>query len=117
MSNGNGGATANQNGGSTRDRVRGAVGDLGDNPVALVAGGVALGVLIGMLIPRAAKERELLDPVGRKLADRASSVAKAAKEAGKQEIDALLPGKDATKERVSALFGNVVNAAKEAARS
>ncbi len=116
MSEGKSGTAANRNQGSARDKVRGAVGDLGDNPVALVAGGMAVGVLIGMMIPRLAKERELLEPIGRTLADRASSVAKAAKEAGRQEIDTLLPSKDATKERVSALFGNVIDAAKEAAR-
>ena len=31
--------------------------DLADNPMVLVAGGVAIGVLIGMLLPRLAKER------------------------------------------------------------
>ncbi|WP_294061297.1 hypothetical protein [Sphingomonas sp.] len=117
MSNGKGGGAANQNGASNRSSARRTVEELGENPVALVAGGVALGVLIGMLVPRVAKERELLDPLGRQLADRATAVAQAAKEAGKQEIDTLLPGKDATKERVSALFGNVLNAAKEAAKS
>lgn len=90
--------------------------ELGENPFALVAGGVALGVLIGMLLPRAAKERELLDSAGRKLARRATSAVQAAKEAGKAELDTLLPGRDATKERVSALFGNVVEAAKGAAQ-
>ena len=125
MSNGNGG-TANQsaanrsgtgqNSVSTRDKARRTVEELGENPVALVAGGMAVGVLIGMLLPRVAKERELLDPVGRQLAERATAVAQAAKEAGKQEIDSLIPDKEATKERVSALFGNVVNAAKEAAK-
>lgn len=114
MSNGN---TTNQNGANRKSSARRTVEELGDNPVALVAGGVAIGAVVGMLLPRAAKERELLDPVGRALADRASAVAQAAKEAGKQELDSLLPGKDAAKERVSALFGNVVSAAKDAARS
>lgn len=99
------------------EKAREAVGDLGDNPVALLAGGIAIGLLIGALLPRIAKERELLDPVGRKLAERATAAAQAAKEAGKQEIDALLPNKDDTKERVSALFGTVIDAAKQAARA
>ncbi|AJP74320.1 hypothetical protein TS85_06485 [Sphingomonas hengshuiensis] len=94
-----------------------AVEGLGENPLALLAGGVALGVLIGALLPRLAKERELLDPIGRKIADRATAAAQAAKEAGKQEIDALLPNKDDTKERVSALFGTVIGAAKDAAKA
>lgn len=102
---------------TTTEKVYEAAEDLGGNPVALLVGGIALGVLIGSLLPRLAKERELLDPVGRKLAERASAAAQAAKEAGRQEIDALLPNKDDTKERVTALFGNVIGAAKDAAKA
>jgi len=36
------------------------------------------------------------------------------KQAGKQEIESLLPGRDATKERATALFGNLLDAAKGA---
>jgi hypothetical protein len=104
---------SNQNG-SARSRAAKAAEGIGDNPVALLAGGIALGVVIGMLLPRSAKERELLDPVGRKLADRATATASAVKQAGKQEIDSLLPGRDATKERATALFGNLLEAAKGA---
>lgn len=115
MSNGNRSApkAANQNGGA-RDRAAKATEGLGDNPVALLAGGIALGVVIGMLLPRTAKERELLDPVGRSLADRASATTSAVKQAGKQEIDSLLPGRDATKERATALFGSLLDAARSA---
>jgi ElaB/YqjD/DUF883 family membrane-anchored ribosome-binding protein len=118
MSTGNTSAkanAANQNGGA-KDRVVQTVGELGDNPLALLAGGVAVGVLVGMLLPRVAKERELLDPLGRTLADRATAAAQAAKEAGRQEIDSLIPNKDDTKDRVSALFGNILEAAKGAAQ-
>ncbi|MDV3456713.1 hypothetical protein RZN05_06930 [Sphingomonas sp. HF-S4] len=87
---------------------------IGDNPVALLVGGVALGALVGVLLPRAAKERELLAPVGRQLADRVTTTAQAVKDAGKAEFDSLLPGRDATKEKVTALFGNILDAAKGA---
>jgi hypothetical protein len=104
---------ANQTG-SARGRTAKATEGIGDNPVALLAGGVALGVVIGMLLPRSAKERELLDPVGRQLAERATATATAVKQAGKQEIDSLLPSRDATKERATAVFGNILEAAKGA---
>ncbi len=90
--------------------------DLADNPMVLVAGGVAIGVLIGMLLPRLAKERELLDPIGEQLAERATAAVAAAKETGKAEIESLLPDRDATKDRVSALFSNVIDAAAGAAQ-
>jgi hypothetical protein len=101
---------------SVKDRALQTVGDLGDNPLALLAGGVALGVLVGAMLPRVAKERELLDPLGRTLAQRATAAAQAAKQAGREEIDSLIPNKDDTKERVSALFGHVLDAAKGAAQ-
>ncbi|MDT8758055.1 hypothetical protein MZO42_05040 [Sphingomonas psychrotolerans] len=108
---------ANQNNSapaSASERARQTVEGIGDNPVALLAGGVALGVLVGVLLPRAAKERELLDPLGRTLAQRATAAAQAAKEAGRQEIESLVPDRNATKERVTALFGNILDAAKTA---
>lgn len=104
---------ANQNGSAGGRAARTSEG-IGDNPVALLAGGIALGVVIGMLLPRSAKERELLDPVGRQLADRATATASAVKEAGRQEIESLLPSRDDTKEKVTALFGNILDAAKGA---
>lgn len=111
MSNGTTPRPANQNGpaGATAEGIT-------DNPIALVAGGVAIGVLIGMLLPRAGRERELLEPAGRKLAERATSTVQAVKEAGKAEIDSLLPGRDEAKDRVSRLVGNLVDAAKGAAQ-
>lgn len=87
-----------------------------NNPLALVAGGVALGVVIGALLPRLAKEKELLAPVGKRIAEGATAAASAAREAGKAEIDALLPQRDAAKEQIGKIIGNTFNAAKDAAR-
>ena len=113
-------STANSNAtdqtGSAKDRALQTVSELGDNPLALLAGGVALGAVIGALLPRPAKERELLDPIGRNLAERATSAVQAAKDAGRQEIDSLIPNKDDTRERVTQLFGNILDAAKGAAQ-
>ena len=88
---------------------------LTESPLALLAGGIALGVLIGVLLPRHSKEREVLEPLGKKLAGSATAAAKAAREAGQSEIESLLPDKTATKERVSKLIDSVLEAAKGAA--
>jgi ElaB/YqjD/DUF883 family membrane-anchored ribosome-binding protein len=96
-------------------KSKGAAESLTENPAALLAGGIALGLLIGVLLPRTSKEREVLDPLGRKLAGSASAAAKAAREAGQAEIESLLPDRNATKDRVTKLLENVLDAAKGAA--
>ncbi len=80
---------------------------LGESPMTLVAGGIALGVLIGMLLPRLAKEREVLEPLGKKLAGTATAAAKAARDAGQAEIESLLPdkGRDQGQGRQADRFG------------
>ncbi|MBA4761151.1 hypothetical protein [Sphingomonas sp.] len=88
---------------------------LAKNPIALVAGGVALGAVIGALIPRPQQEKDLLAPVGKRLAEGATAAAAAAREAGKAEIDAILPQRDAAKEQIGKIIGSAFTAAKEAA--
>lgn len=94
----------------TPDRAEG----IEKNPLALVAGGVALGVVIGALIPRLQKEKELLAPVGKRIAEGATAAAAAAREAGKAEIDAILPQRDAAKEQIGKIIGSALTAAKDA---
>lgn len=88
-----------------------------NNPLALVAGGVALGVVIGALLPRLSKEKELLAPVGKRIAEGASAAAAAAREAGKAEIDALLPQRDAAKDQIGKIIGSAFTAARDATRT
>lgn len=87
------------------------------HPLALVAGGVALGVVIGALLPRLAKEKELLAPVGKRIAEGAGAAAAAARDAGKAEIDALLPQRDAAKDQLGKIIGTAFTAARDAART
>lgn len=88
-----------------------------NNPLALVAGGVALGAVIGALLPRLNKEKELLAPVGKRIAEGASAAATAARDAGKAEIDALLPQRDAAKDQIGKIIGSAFTAAKDAAKA
>ncbi len=96
---------------ATPDRAEG----IEKNPLAIVAGGVALGVVIGALVPRLQKEKELLAPVGKRIAEGATAAAAAAREAGKAEIDAILPQRDAAKEQIGKIIGSAFSAAKDAA--
>ncbi|MCR5872114.1 MULTISPECIES: hypothetical protein [unclassified Sphingomonas] len=76
---------------------------------------MALGVVIGALVPRLQKEKELLAPVGKRIAEGATAAAAAAREAGKAEIDAILPQRDAAKEQIGKIIGSAFSAAKDAA--
>jgi hypothetical protein len=107
---------ANETAGQTQSRRKQAASQIEKNPLAVVAGGVALGVVLGALIPRPAKEKELLAPVGKRIAEGASAAAAAAKEAGKAEIDAILPAGDAAREQIGKIIGNAFSAAKDASR-
>lgn len=87
------------------------------NPLTILAGGIALGVVLGALIPRLAKEKELLAPVGKRIAETATAAASAARDAGKAEFDAIVPPRDAAKEQIGKIIGSVFSAAKDATRT
>jgi hypothetical protein len=88
---------------------------IGESPIALLIGGIALGVVVGMILPRLQRERELLEPLATRVASSAGAAVQAAREASKAEIEGLIPDKDQAKERVSQLLESVVGAAREAA--
>lgn len=87
------------------------------NPLAALLGGIAIGVAIGALLPRTQRERDTLGPLGRRLTDGAGAAVRAARDAGKAEIEALIPDKHNAKEKASTLLGNVANAARDAVKS
>ena len=84
------------------------------NPLAIVAGGLAIGALAGALIPRSEKEKELLAPLGRTLGERARGAIQAAREAGASELQNAGLSKDAAKDQVKTLFQGVAKAASHA---
>lgn len=100
-----------------RDTARRTAESASENPLALLAGGIALGVLVGVLLPRFAREKEALRPIGKRIADGATAAADAAREVGKAELAAILPEPTATRERVGKLIENVVDAARTAAKA
>ena len=77
--------------GSARDGARTGARKTGEgieaNPFLALAAGLGLGALIGALIPRSQKEKELLRDVGKDLNSRAHGAFDAAKSAGKAQLE------------------------------
>lgn len=84
------------------------------NPLAVVAGGLALGVVAGALLPRSERERALLAPVGAKLDTALTAAVAAAREAGQSELDEAGINRDAARDQVRSLFDGLLKAASSA---
>lgn len=84
---------------------------LEQNPLALVAGGLAVGALAGALIPRSAREKKLLQPVGARLGAAATAAFAAAKEAGRSELETRGLTPEGAKEKARTFFSEVGKAA------
>ena len=79
--------------GSARERASGAVSTSRDtidaNPVVAIAGGLAIGAVLGAMLPTSRREQELLGEVGSRVNDTAKDVASQAMEAGRTQVDEL----------------------------
>ncbi|MGT2512990.1 hypothetical protein ACVOMT_00880 [Sphingomonas panni] len=87
------------------------------NPLAVLAGGLALGAVVGALLPRTAQETKALSPLGKKLSAAATAAAATARDVGKEQLAAALPSKDGAKEQLRSVFSNVVQAATDSGKS
>lgn len=58
-------------------------------PMVAIAGGLALGALLGALLPRSTREEELLRPVGQKLSETARGAIDSARETARDQIGDL----------------------------
>lgn len=85
-----------------------------DHPVAALVGGLALGALVGALLPRTEREVAALGALGGKLNDAARSAATAAKQAGREKLGELGLTPDRAQDAVSKLFADVAKAATHA---
>jgi len=56
------------------------------NPLVALLGGLAIGAVAGALVPRSAKEGELLAPLGGRIADAARAAFAAARDAGNDAL-------------------------------
>ena len=55
-------------------------------PVGAVIGGLAVGALLGFLLPASRREKDLLGPTGKRITDAAREAAQRGLEAGKEQV-------------------------------
>ena len=89
-------------------------GGIEQSPIGALIGGIAIGALLGALLPRSEREAEVLAPLGDKLGTLAKNAFAAAKEAGQDTLDELGVNKDAAREQVDRLIDTASKAATSA---
>ena len=101
--------------GSSRDAAADAARLTADridaNPLGILVGGLALGALVGALIPRSAQEKELLAPMGQNLGDRARAAIAAARETGQSELSQMGLTTTAARSQVRGLVESLITVA------
>ena len=95
------------------DAARRAADGIDQNPVAALVGGLALGAIVGALLPGTRKEAELLGPLGGKVGDAAKTAAQAARETGLDKLDEIGLSRDNVREKVSKIFDEALKVAGE----
>ena len=85
------------------------------NPVAAVVGGLAIGAIVAALLPRTRQEDEYLGTAGRRVNEAAREAARAAREAGKGQLDELGLSRDGLKSKIDDFTGRAVGAVKSSA--
>lgn len=103
---------------ATRDVAKKAVAKseetISNSPLAIVAGGAALGILIGMLLPKSQAEGKYVGGAGRKVNQTVKTAYQAAKDASRDQIGELGLSNDNLRAQFKDLFGKAIEAAKTA---
>lgn len=84
------------------------------NPLGVIVGGLAVGVLAGSLIPKSSREKALLAPIGKRLAKGARGAISAAREAATAELSVAGISRAAARDQIRKLAESVVAAARSA---
>jgi hypothetical protein len=96
------------------DKAGGAAETVSANPLAALLGGLAIGAIAGALLPRLAKEKELLAPLGERISEAARAAIEAGKTAGKEALVESNLSTDALKAQVNKLVEQALDAASSA---
>jgi len=87
---------------------------VGAYPVVALMGGLAVGAVLGALLPRTRQEEELLGSIGGALSDKAKGAASAAREAGQAKLGELGISSDAAGKQVGKLIESIAKVAETA---
>jgi hypothetical protein len=87
------------------------------NPLAIVLGGIAIGAIVGALLPRTERETKVLGKAGKKLNKKARKMAEAAKAAGKDQVESLGLNGDALRLQFRELVSKAAVAVKAASQA
>jgi ElaB/YqjD/DUF883 family membrane-anchored ribosome-binding protein len=101
-------ATTRETASAARESLSGGV--VG-NPLLALAGGAALGVVIGALLPRTEKEGAILGAIGARLVDAAREAAEAARETGIGKLDEAGLSRDGARDAVRGILDAALGAA------
>ncbi|MFL6765852.1 MAG: hypothetical protein ACJ8FO_11725 [Sphingomicrobium sp.] len=98
--------------GDARDR---AVDTLGEAPFLALAGGIAAGALIAVLLPRTRTESRLVRPTARRVKDSARAAIDAARDTGSKRLDELGLSRAKGEETIRNLIDGLSDAARASA--
>jgi ElaB/YqjD/DUF883 family membrane-anchored ribosome-binding protein len=86
------------------------------NPMGALIGGLAVGAVLGFLLPKTQREEELLGDYGRRINETAREAARAAREAGVTKLDELGYNRDNIRGKVQSLRTDAAEIASAAAQ-
>jgi ElaB/YqjD/DUF883 family membrane-anchored ribosome-binding protein len=105
-------AAAREKARTAADTARKSASDgLESNPVAALLSGLAIGAVIGALLPRTERETKALGAVGEKVRGAAGEAIEAAKGAGREKLDELGLSRDHARETMKSLLDGAIAAA------
>lgn len=99
---------------SARERARD---QLGGSPLLALGGGLAIGALVGALMPKTRAEARLMGKVGSRITTSARDALDAAKEAGREKLTELNITRDAGASAVQSLIDGLGEAARSSGQA
>ena len=92
-------------------------GSLEKNPIAALVGGLAIGAIAAALLPKTKRESDVLGSASNKVRSSASAAAKAARDAGKEQLDALGLNSGAARDQLRSVIDKIGQAAATASKA